>query len=264
MHTGMIVVAAGYGSFRETGGHRPIPKVIERVRGLPMVVHPLIAAERMGSAKTVVVVNPRDAEIVVATIAHVHRTGGIRTMPLIVLQPGRFGAADAVQRALPELRNVGVRRVLVTYGDMPEWSADTYQALLMSDRPEHTVTMTTVVRSDKYPVLDTYGRVLRDAKGNIRSIVEVKGVEVPRRIYVIPHVNPSLWIWNARWLESSIAKITPVKKSDGYGDELYMPPLIEIASSEGRIIGELSLGVQYSHEACGVNSIDELNALQAR
>ena len=51
---------------------------------------------------------------------------------------------------------------------------------------------------------------------------------------------------------------------DGYGDEIYMPPLIAIASNEGKLVHEFRLSDRFAHAALGVNTIDELLALNTR
>lgn len=257
---GCIVVAAGYGSLREEGG-RPVPKVIEKVSGIPMIGRALRAAERSGIQDIVVVTNPRDQDVVLDAITYSMRGGSVRCMPSIVIQPERRGSAEAVLHAIPVLQSHGCDRALITYADMPMWSSSTFRILCAQSHNHHVVTMTTVLRDPDYPVLERYGRVLRDHDGNITQVMEVNDPRITPEILAIERVNPSLWVWNLKWLRKNIPLIRPFRKTDGYHDELYMPPLIEMASSQGLRINELDLSIPASKEAVGVNTLEELHEL---
>ncbi len=258
---GCIVVAAGYGSLREVDG-RPFPKVLETIDGIPLVSRAVRAAEAVGISDVAVVVNPRDRELVTRALAASLRTRAIARFPHMVVQSERRGSADAVLHAIPALRAGGCERALITYGDMPMWSTSTFRLLCSRSTIESVATMVTVPRHPDHPMLDRYGRVVRNARGNIERIVEVDDVQVTPEIVAIDRVNPSLWIWNLRWLQKAIQCIKPVTKSDGYGDERYMPPLVALAASEGLRIDELSLTMYWSHEARGVNNLADLRALE--
>ncbi len=258
---GCIVVAAGYGSLRSGPDGKPVPKVIERINGIPMIAYPLRMAEHAGITETVVVVNPRDGAAVIAAIKSSVHVGTIRRMPEFVIQHERRGSADAVLRAIPNLRARNIEHALITYGDMPKWSARSTRALLTLHRSHHVVTMATVCRSHEYPVLDRYGRVVRNSHGEIIGIIEHNSPFITPKGYAIQSVNPSFWIWDLEWLEQMIPKIKPFKKSDGFGDELHMPPLIHMARIDGRVIHECAFSYSVNDEALGVNTLDELHAL---
>ena len=261
IETGMILVAAGYGSFRaEHGVH--VPKVAEHVRDIPMIAYPLRNAQEIGITRVVLVVNPRDSAYVQRAITHAIRLGVVKRMPEIVVQPQRTGSADAVRLAIPTLQQMGVEKALITYGDMPLWSARTFRELILADADGVTVTMVTVQRDDRFPALERYGRVARNPDRTIRKIVEIDDVRMTPHERALPRVNPSLWVWDLAWLERAIPAIEPVEMADGFGNERYMPPLIATAVSEGRIVRELALSPSRSREALGVNSKEELARVQ--
>lgn len=261
MEVGMIVVAAGYGSFRSEHGV-PVPKVVELLRNIPLIAYPLRNAREIGITRVVVVLNPRDAPSVVKAIEYAVRVGVLMHMPEIVIQPSRAGSADAVLLAAPLLRKRGVQKALVTYGDMPLWDVRTFRELTFADVTEATATMVTVQRGEKFPMLERYGRVVRQRDRSIQRIVEVDDPGITVHEQALVRVNPSLWIWDLAWLEDAIPRIVPFKKSDGYGDERYMPPLVGQAVSEGRTVRELALSPLRSREALGVNTLVELQRVQ--
>jgi bifunctional N-acetylglucosamine-1-phosphate-uridyltransferase/glucosamine-1-phosphate-acetyltransferase GlmU-like protein len=262
IETGLIVVAAGYGSFRTEHG-APVPKVVERVRDIPMIAYPLRNGREIGITRTVVVVNPRDRGLVEQAIRYAIRIGAVLTMPEIVEQPTRSGSADAVFRAIPSLRRMGAEKALITYGDMPLWSARTFREVIDADAERVTVTMATVQRDgERFPALESYGRVARTPDKSIERIIEVDDPAITSHQRALFRVNPSLWVWDLRWLESAIPEVVPVQKTDGFGDERYMPPLVGRAVQEGRVVRELALSPTRSREALGVNTQSDLKRVQ--
>ncbi len=255
------MVAAGYGSLRADRDGRPIPKVVENINGLPIISRSLRMAELAGISDTIVVANPRDHASVVAAIDHSVRAGSVQRMPEIVMQPERRGSADAVRQAIPNLRRRNIDHALITYADMPMWSSESACRLCATHQSSHFVTMATVRRSIDFPVLDRYGRVIRNRGGEIIGVIEYNSPYISPKAYAIQSVNPSFWIWNLEWLTQAIPKIPPFKKSDGFGDELHMPPLIHMTRIAGRYIHECALPPSVSHEALGVNTLEELHSL---
>ena len=261
MDTGMVVVAAGYGSFRTENG-APVPKVVELVRNIPMIAYPLRNAREIGIRRVAVVLNPRDAGTVVKAIEYAIRIGVVSHMPEIVIQPSRAGSADAVLGAIPMLRKGRIRTALITYGDMPMWSAHTFRRVVDATSDGSTVTMVTVVRNERFAPLERYGRIVRRRDGGIRRVIEVDDPMITKEDLAKPRVNPSLWAWDMDWLEDAIPRIVPFKKTDGYGDERYMPPLIGMVVDERRMVSEVPLHAAQSREALGVNTPEELRRLQ--
>lgn len=260
MQTGMIVVAAGYGTFR-TEGKTPVPKVAELLRNIPMIAYPLRNAREIGIQHVTVVLNPRDAESVIKAIEYAIRIGVVLHMPEVVIQQSRAGSADAVLSAIPALRKARIRKALITYGDMPMWSAHTFREVVQTSTIDSTVTMVTVLRK-RFAPLERYGRIVRRRDGSVRCVIEVDDPIITKADLAQPRVNPSLWVWDLPWLEDAVPRIVPFKKSDGFGDERYMPPLIGMAVDERRLVNEVPLRAAQSREALGVNTKAELDRLR--
>lgn len=255
MDIGLIVVAAGYGSFRTWRG-RPVPKVLEPVYGSPLITFPLRAALDAGIKDTVIVVN----DLFGSAIRKAVRDFGPACKIEYVVQPDRYGSANAVLRAIPALRRKRVQAVLVVYGDMPFWSSESIRALVAAHTRHAAVTMMLAER-ESFVHIDRYGRVIRDTAGSITRIVEV---DVASEVEASgTEVNPSLWIWDLEWLERNIPHIEPVVGATPGRPEQHLPPLVAMAYQQGRQINEVHLPALRHYEALGVNTSEELDRARA-
>src|SRR3989344_8068886 len=194
---GVVVVAAGYGSFRDSGTLN-VPKVIEPICGVPAICQSVARVVRAG-LDPVVVVNPL-FEFQIRS--ELDRCGF--QLPCII-QPDRFGPGDAVQRALPYINSDSF---VMIYGDMPLWEQETIAILAEEHvRCETPLSMVTVSlgRPDTPPELERYGRVVRCPKtGIIECVVEPEewksSKPLPRK------VNPSLMAFERDWFMSRVGR----------------------------------------------------------
>jgi bifunctional UDP-N-acetylglucosamine pyrophosphorylase/glucosamine-1-phosphate N-acetyltransferase len=249
---GLIIAAAGYGSFRSD---ESVPKVVEPLNGVPLVVYPLLAAQELGVEQVVVVVNNLYGPHVRRAI----RNHGPVCAPHFVVQPDRYGSADAVARACPLLREQGVTAALVVYPDMPLWSAQSMRRLIETHTAGSVVTMT-IAERECFPQIDRYGRVLRDAHGRICRIVEPENASPHEQS--VSEVNPSLWVWDLDWFERHASEVRPVEMKTPGRQERHMPPLIEMAYRQGARINEVHLPSSRTYEALGANTEAEFRRLR--
>lgn len=247
-----IVVAAGYGSFRKAEGN-PVPKLLEKIGDQEMIVRVVGTIRSVGIKRIVIILNPlfktEVREVLDDYFSDLE----------YIIQPDRFGAADAVERALPFLQAEGFDRTLITFGDMPMWSEQTLAELLERHSEEKPVVgmMTTVPRLPSGPkIFDRYGRVITHQKGHILRAVEA--VDATPEELAIRLVNPCLWIWNILWLTRMIPDIVPKERGDGHPAEKYLPNLIQLAAQQGRWLSEYRLPDSRVQEALGVNTAEEL------
>lgn len=257
---GLFVIAAGYGSWRTEHG-KPVPKILERIRKRPMFQHPIFAGESAGIETTIVVTNPRDHEDVRREIELAVNDGDISCRPFIVEQRARHGSADAVRAAIPIAKSLGITHALIAYGDMPEWSSETVRELANASRTTDSMLTMLTVDWKNEPRLRRYGRIIYDESNTISRVVEY--LDASAGVRAITTVNPSLWIWRLSWLEENIDRVQPVRKADGMGDEIHMPPLVHFARLDGERITEVRLPAARAREALGVNTKDEYLALHA-
>ena len=249
-----VVVAAGYGSFQMDGpDYVRFPKILERVDGEPMIVRVIRKVQAAGF-DACVVGNPHSTPWIQMACSDFGIAAHFET------QPARTGSADAVLECLPWLRKMGNSSFLMIYADMPLWSVTTICALVdvHNANPRATISMVTTIRSTAYPELDRYGRIIRDDRGRIVRVVEPANA-TPEEL-LVEDVNPSLMIFSRQWFEDNVGKVEPVVRTDGRESERYLPPLINLAHQDERLILEVPLWQPW--EALGVNTKEELHLVR--
>jgi len=239
MITRVLVLAGGKGKRMNLG----TAKVLVPFAGKPIIKHLLDAIESSGIDHAPVIVVGFDAE-------SVKRTLGDRYT--YVLQNEQLGTGHAVQCAEPELRG-NADAILVLYGDHPFVSSATIRALHELHRRERpAITMATVTVPDfeewRAPLND-FGRIVRDAHGDIYAIVEKK--DASPEILQVREVNPSFFCFDANWLWQHLAELTP-HNAQG---EFYLTDLVGIAIQSRDRIASLAVDVK---ECVGVNTPEHL------
>ncbi|HEV8601179.1 MAG TPA: sugar phosphate nucleotidyltransferase [Patescibacteria group bacterium] len=248
-----VIPAAGWGSVCPV---RSSPKVLADLGDeimLDRIINTVLEAD-VADSLVVVIGNGRYGEQVRAALKGNHY-GKLH----IVTQPERRGAADAVAKALPYLN--GESHVLVTFGDMPLWRAETFKALIKAhlDHGQAAISMVTLRVKEGHRT-EKYGRIVRDSSGRILAALEpseLAGRELPGAAFV----NPSLYVFERSWLMKRLPDIPPTDKGDGFPAELHLPKLLPLAHDEGVNIVEVPL--EDPSEALGVNVPEELDEVRA-
>lgn len=229
----VIILAAGQGSRMRSKR----PKVLHAIGGKPMVAHVIDAAHTLPDAQAHVVVG-HGADQVQAALADRAVT--------FAHQAEQNGTGHAVAQALPA---VGDGPVLVLYGDVPLIYPTTL-ATLMHDVSEHTLSLLTVNMSDP----KGYGRITRDAAGQVTGIVEEKDATDEQR--GISECNTGILATTGaqlkRWL--------PALSSDNAQGEYYLTDIIAMAAQEGVHI--VTHQPRQAHEVQGVNDRVQLATLE--
>lgn len=253
MKIGAVIVASGYGSLRLIRGER-FPKVLEMIGGMPMVcriAHALLS--HYTTMPCVVVVNPLFGPRIRAALEDLSFNF------LYATQRQRRGSADAVMQALPLLETEGITDFICIYADMPLWEWVTVTALMaVHQTVQPTISLVSVALNGHHPKeLERYGRIVR-RDGRIWHIVE--STDATKEELAIRVVNPSLWIWQRDWFAANAHRVPEVSRQDGFPAEQYMPPLIGIATQDGRLIAEMPLDDPC--QALGVNTSWELEIVR--
>src|SRR5215470_11054785 len=155
-------------------------KVLHELGGLPLIRHPLAAVAPLAPARIVVVVGHQADDV----------RDAVRASGLVadaVLQAEQRGTGHAVQCAASALGDFD-GDVLILYGDVPRVTTATLRLLVDAHRREDAdLTLLTM----RYADPTGYGRILRDAAGRVRGIVEHKDASPAER--AINEVNPGLY-----------------------------------------------------------------------
>ncbi len=211
-----IILAAGEGTRMKSTR----PKVLHEIAGRALVCWVVQAALDAGASRCLVVVGHGrdDVERVL-----VNRFGERVEM---VLQPEQRGTGDAVRCAM-EADAALEGRVVVLYGDCPLIPAALLRDLVQqSDRAEADLGIVAATLSEP----SGYGRIVRDAMGQVQRIVEDRDCSADERR--IEEVNPGLYAIRAGFLREAIAQLTP----NNAQAQLYLTDVVALAAKEGKVL----------------------------
>ena len=230
-----VILAAGQGKRMKS----ELPKVLQPLAGRPLLAHVLDTAARLDAATTHVVYG-HGGERVRAALA---------AAPVQwVLQAEQLGTGHAVQQAMPEVPDDHL--VLVLYGDVPLMRAETLQGLVAL-AGARTVALLTVTLEDP----TGYGRIVRDARGQVLRIVEQKDANARER--AIRDGNTGVLCAPARLLRKWLGKL---RNANAQG-EYYLTDVIALARRDGCRVAPLAAPTVA--EVLGVNDKLQLAELEA-
>lgn len=207
-----------------------LPKVLHPVAGRPMLAHVLDTARTLSPSRLVVVVG-HGAEHVREAVAAPDVAFADQTQQL--------GTGHAVMQALPMLDDN--QPTLVLYGDVPLTTAAALEALVHAAGAERMGVLTV-----EMPDPTGYGRIVRDAAGNIVRIVEQK--DASDEIRAIREINTGIIVCPTGHLRRWLATLG----NNNAQGEYYLTDTIERAATEGVEIVSAQPAALW--ETLGVNS----------
>jgi len=201
----VVILAAGEGKRMKSA----LPKVLQPVAGRPMLAHVVDTARALSPAGLHVV----------------YGHGGDQVRAAFADQPDlawaeqakQLGTGHAVQQALPGVPPGA--RVLVLYGDVPLITADTLRRLLATSGA-------LAVLAAELDDPDGYGRIVRDAQGNVDRIVEQKDADASQRR--IGLVNTGVIVADGNALERWLSAL----RNDNAQGEYYLTDVFAQAAAE--------------------------------
>ena len=238
-----VILAAGKGTRMKS----ELVKVLHPVAGRPMVRYPVEAALEIGSAR------------ILAVAGHQHERVAAALQGLqvdIVLQAEQLGSGHAVLMAGPHLQGYA-GDVLILCGDVPLITPATLQMFLAAHREGSAcVSVLTVELADPA----CYGRILRNAGGDLMRIVEHRDANPIQR--AIREINTGIYCCRAPFLFEALEKV----KTDNDQGEYYLPDIVAIAAAAGMKV-QAVLTADFA-EVAGINDRADLagaeRAMQAR
>lgn len=206
-----IILAAGKGKRMKSKNKN---KVVLPIKGKPMILYEVELLEKIGIKPIIVVVGfAKDS---------VREALGKRV--LYTEQNRQLGTADAVRHAIPLLPNK-VCDVIIIQGDDAVFYAQKGVLNLIKNLIKlHTdsksdVTLLTITLNNPFGL----GRILRDKRGKIVSIVEEKNASLKQK--KIKEINPACYVFRVEFLKQFLGKI----KRDKASSEYYLTDIIEKA-----------------------------------
>lgn len=232
-----VILAAGVGSRMRSA----VPKALHRVGGRTLLEAVLDAAEDLSPSRVVIVLGA-GRERVEAALAG-------RSVAFAAQDPP-LGTGDAVRQALPALGEEE-GPILVLSGDTPLLRSTTLAALVERQRRGN---LDLALLSFRPPEPGDFGRIVRDARGRVRRIVEAKNASARER--KVAEVNAGVYCFGAGALRRALAKLTV----DAGSGEYYLTDAVEIlVRARGRVE---AVAVEDWREAWGVNTRRDLAAAE--
>ncbi len=244
LRLGIVVLAAGEGTRMRSS----LPKVLHAICGRPLLGHVLAVADALGGAATAVV-------LAANTIDQVRSSFGAGPRPdspySYTVQAERLGTGHAVLQA----RSLLLDRsddVLVLYGDTPLLRTETARAVVEARRAGRA--LLSLLSFHTQPLVG-YGRVLRDAAGQVIELIEERNATPAQR--AISEGNSGIMCFDAAWLWEAIGRIRP----NAVNGEYYLTDLVALGVAERGPGAAIALPAADAREAWGVN--DRVQLAQA-
>lgn len=209
MSLDIVILAAGQGTRMRSA----LPKVLHPVAGKSMLGHVIDTAREL---------QPQGIHVVIGHGADTVRERLAGDDLNFVMQTEQLGTGHAVAQALPALT---AERVLILYGDVPLIEKSTLERLLLQVSDQQ-LGLLTVTLADP----TGYGRIVRNAAGQVEAIVEHKDASEAQRL--INEGNTGILAVPASKLGEWLGRLS---NSNAQG-EYYLTDVIAMAVNDGLVV----------------------------
>ncbi len=227
MSFSLVVLAAGEGKRMQSDKS----KVVFTVSGKEMVNHVIDEAVKAGADDVCVVVG-HNAEQVKCAV-------GDRAQ--FVTQYEQLGTGHALMQAKDFVKNC--KTVMVLAGDTPLITAETLKnAYLNHAENKNACTVLTSVVDEPYG----YGRIVRDANGNVDKITEQKDASEEEK--KIKEINSGMYCFESESLLTALESIT----NNNAQGEYYLTDTLEIMKKTN-----LKVGAYIVEDSCEISGVND-------
>lgn len=209
MSLDIVILAAGQGTRMRSA----LPKVLHPVAGNSMLGHVIHSARQL---------QPQGMHVVIGHGAEVVRERLAADDLNFVLQDKQLGTGHAVAQALPHLT---ADTVLILYGDVPLIEVDTLKRLLAKVTAQQLGLLTVTLNDPT-----GYGRIVRDAQGQVAAIVEHKDASEAQR--VIKEGNTGILAVPGARLAEWLGRLS----NNNVQGEYYLTDVIAMAVAGGLVV----------------------------
>lgn len=227
-----VILAAGKG----TRMRSKLPKVLHKVGGKAMLQHVLYAADAAGAAEKIVIVG-HGAELVESMVGEQGK---------IVLQAEQLGTGHAVMQTKDALAGF-TGTAMILCGDTPLLDGEElkkfYEAHVQSGA---AATVLTAFMDNPFG----YGRIVRDADGNVQGIVEEKDADAQQKL--IKEINTGIYCLECPLMFDVLATLT----CDNAQGEYYLTDVLTKLNEAGKKVG--GVVTEDSDMVMGINSRRQL------
>jgi bifunctional UDP-N-acetylglucosamine pyrophosphorylase/glucosamine-1-phosphate N-acetyltransferase len=237
-HTGAVILAAGRGTRLNDGQPSPVPKVMNKICGQPMLEFTLKTLENVNITDIVIVVGYK-AELI---------EGYFGTRYKYALQEEQKGTGHAVACAQNEVDPTNEHILVIQGDDSAFYSPETLINLINAHvKDKAKVSLLTL----KHPNPAELGRIIRDKQGGIVAIKEKEVLNEEER--KIDEINTGTYCFEAKWLWQNIKKLKPSATGKG---EIILPDLIRLAVEQKDKVATHTIHDHY--EWIGINTPEQL------
>ena len=238
-----IILAAGLGTRMRSGR----AKVLHEIGGAPMLARVIRAVAALDPAALAVVIGHQADEVAAAA-----RRASPDIAISFCLQSTQRGTGDAARFGLEALGTPPESAdILIINGDMPRMRAKTLAAFHEAHRRACADVSIVSVELEQP---GAYGRVVRDAAGAVRAIVEARDANSDQ--LAIREINAGAYIVRAPILREALAML----RADNAQGEYYLTDIVAIAHSKGRVVQAWRAAA--AAEFAGINSREELAEME--
>jgi len=247
----IVILAAGQGKRMKSA----LPKVLQTLAGKPLLQHVLttaLALQGKLSKQGPIVVVGHGAADVKEFLLTVSKADPAYSKVSTVLQAEQKGTGHALLQALSKL---DVQEpTLVLYGDVPLTSKKTLSKLLKLADGVRGQDCALALLTQNLSNPTGYGRIVRDADGSVKAIVEEKDATLAQKS--IQEINTGIMVLPT----NSLKKWLKALRSSNAQGEYYLTDVISMAVKDGVPIRTTQADEEF--ETIGVNSRDQLAALE--
>ncbi len=236
----VVVLAAGEG----TRMRSRTPKVLHSLLGRPLLGHVLHAVAPLAPESTTVVVG-HGRDLVTSWLAASHEHVDA------VVQDPQHGTGHAVRIAL-EQRPSPSGTIVVLLGDTPLLTTSSLHDLLLTHQGRQAAA---TVLTASVPDPSGYGRILRDADGQVVAIVEQRDAD--EATLRISEINSGLFVFDRDALLEALGRID---RDNSQGEE-YLTDAVSVIRATGRSV--VAHQVDDAREVLGVNDRAQLAVARA-
>lgn len=215
----VVVLAAGAGTRMKS----TTQKTLHSIGGRTLLSHSLHAANGINPEHIVAVVGHQRDQVAPA-VENVAEE--LNREVLQAVQEQQNGTGDAVAAGLSPIRDYD-GTVIVTNADVPLLRPETLQALFDAhSEASAAVTVLSLELDDP----TGYGRIVRDADGNVTSIVEQKDASDTEK--KITEVNSGVFAFDGKILREALTRLD----TNNAQGELYITDVLGIARGDGHTV----------------------------
>lgn len=223
----ILILAAGKGTRMKSD----LPKVLHPVAGRAMVARVVDIAQTFDQANIVLVIGHGAEQVQ----AHFQDNAKLR----FALQSEQLGTGHAVQCALNQLKVEGV--TLILYGDVPLIQTESLHGILQAAQTGKLGVLTMHLKNPH-----GYGRIVRNAEGQVQGIVEQKDA-TPEQL-AIQEVNTGILACSTEQLKKWVEQLN----NNNAQKEYYLTDIIHMAYADG--VSIQTAQPVHEWEVSGVNS----------